>query len=312
MRSNQSSDNEPRVRSRAGTRQRRLGLTLLVGGLIVLVAAFIPSSASAQTTTSSSSSSDLGASFIPEGHAHVTFTCEGADDATKALLANPLVNLSTFPITGDITSFPFTSPNNGDPFTTQFAWTFTQSADLVGISVGLGVTDFTLTNGVDTMSAVSGATGSSVGHPPTQNVPLGDGTAAVSYNQGPFSGNFTRTGAIGTPIVFKPTDITVTVTPNPLTTNLNLVCHPDSAQISLTDQAGATPPPPSITTPPTVPPATGAPATTAAGPTVEATSSLARTGFHAELLYIGIAMLGFGYALSLTGRRFAKQSSRSD
>jgi hypothetical protein len=311
MRSNQSSDSEPRVRSSAGTRQRRIGLTLLVGGLIVLVAAFMPSSASAQTTTTTTTT-NLGASFIPEGHAHVTFTCEGADAATKALLANPLVNLSTFPITADITSFPFTSPNNGAPFTTQFAWTFTQSADLVGISVGLGVTDFTLSNGVDTMSATSGATGSSVGHPPTQNVSLGDGTAAVSYNQGPFSGNFTRTGAIGTPIVFAPTDITVTVTPNPLTSNLNLICHPDSTKITLTDQAGSTPPPPSITEPPTVPPATGAPATTAAGPTVEATSTLARTGFHAELLYLGIAMLGLGYAFSLTGRRFAKQSSRSD
>ena len=40
-------------------------------------------------------------------------------------------------------------------------------------------------------------------------------------------------------------------------------------------------------------------------------SSLARTGFHSELLYLGIALLGAGYVLSLTGRRVAKQEARS-
>ncbi len=106
------------------------------------------------------------------------------------------------------------------------------------------------------------------------------------------------------------------MTPTPLTTMLNLVCHPpEGVVLSLTDVAGAAPPPVIPVTPPTATGTAPAAATTtaAAGPTVEASSTLARTGgFHAELLYIGIAMLAFGYALSLTGRRFARQASRSD
>ena len=131
----------------------------------------------------------------------------------------------------------------------------------------------------------------------------------------PFPGTFTRTNDVGQPITFAPGDVTVTVTPTPLTTPLNLICNPpEGAVLSVTDVAGVAPPPVIPVTPPT---ATGtapaAAATTPAGPTVEATTTLARTGgFHAELLYIGIAMLGFGYALSLTGRRFARQASRSD
>ena len=324
MRSNQSSDNESRGRSRAGKRQRRFGLALVVGVFIFVVAAFAPS-ASAQTsdssdsTSSSSSSSSSELSHLPQGVQSFTMTCEGADDATKALLSNPLVGIPTFPITAEITNLPVEpAPKNGEQFQMSFIWKFTQSADLVSTAAGLGVTDFNLTNSVDTMNAVSGATGSSVGTVDSQDVSLGDGTQPVSYLQPPtgsFPGTFTRTNDEGQPITFAPGDITVTVTPNPLTTALNLVCHPpDGVVLSLTDVAGAAPPPVVPVTPPT---ATGtnpaAATTTPAGPTVEATSTLARTGgFHAELLYIGIAMLAFGYALSLTGRRFARQASRSD
>ncbi len=57
--------------------------------------------------------------------------------------------------------------------------------------------------------------------------------------------------------------------------------------------------------------------TTTTGPTTPGTGTgngtqgLARTGFRAELLYLGIGLLGAGYLLSMTGRRVAKAAARS-
>ena len=132
-----------------------------------------------------------------------------------------------------------------------------------------------------------------------------------------FSGDFVRAGAPPTPIQFSPGTVTLHSVGNKGTgIPLSLICTPTAVSpMVLVDQEGETPPPTTQAPPPTPPPATSAPATTAAGTGVEATNAasgngLARTGFHAELLYIGIAMLGAGYALSLTGRRVAKASAR--
>jgi hypothetical protein len=65
-----------------------------------------------------------------------------------------------------------------------------------------------------------------------------------------------------------------------------------------------------LVAPTTAPPATTGGTSTGSG-TATRTTALARTGFHAELLYLGIAMLGAGYALSLAGRRRARASASS-
>jgi hypothetical protein len=274
---------------------------MLVAGVVVLVAAFAPTSASAVDTTH----------FLPPGTVNVTYTCGGADQQTQTVLG--VVGLSSFNIAAVVASDPVAaSPENGDSFDMTFFWTFTQDQTLVETAVGLGVTDLQLSNGVNPVGVVSGATGPDVvGNPPTQDVPLGDGSLPITYSQGPFTGSFTRAGNVGDPIVFKPGNISVTALPNPLTTSLNLACTPDGATMTLVDQEGEAPPTTRPTTT-TLPPTTASP-TTAAGPVVaaETQSQLARTGFHSELLILGIALLGFGYALSLTGRRVAKASARS-
>ena len=132
----------------------------------------------------------------------------------------------------------------------------------------------------------------------------------MSYNEGPFSGDFTRTGAIGDPIQFSPGTVTVTSTTVPGGIVLDLLCSPTgTSPMVLTDQEGPTPPPSSTTAP--KPPPSAAPTTAAttpgtggaAGTGVEATTALARTGFHPELLYIGLFMLAAGFILFATGRR---------
>src|SRR5262249_46818961 len=122
---------------------------------------------------------------------------------------------------------------------------------------------------------------------------------------------FTRSGTGS--VVLAPGQTTTTSTAGAIP--LNLICTPSGGTLTLDVQEGP-PPPPTTAPPPSTLPA--APATTAApaAPVVEATSTsgsstLARTGFHSELLYLGIALLGAGYAMSMMGRRRAKAIARS-
>src|SRR5689334_23267683 len=70
---------------RTGRRHRRIGITMLVAGVIVLVAAFTPTSANAQTPNS----------LVPTGPATFDLSCTGTDDTTNTILTgvglNPLV-----------------------------------------------------------------------------------------------------------------------------------------------------------------------------------------------------------------------------
>ena len=112
-----------------------------------------------------------------------------------------------------------------------FHWAFTLPQDLANTAVGLGTTDLSQSDGVLPMHVDSGATGADVvGNPPPQNINLGDGSVAVSYNEGPFSGDFTRTGAIGDPIQFSPGTVTVTSTTVPGGIVLQLLCSPTGYQ----------------------------------------------------------------------------------
>jgi hypothetical protein len=283
-----------------------------VFGVIVLIAAFSTTNASA-----------VNNEFLPAGTATTTLSCGGNDavdgGVTTAILQG--IGLDPVGLPATITSDPVDSPNTGDSFTMTFHWAFTLPQSLASTAVGLGTTDLSQSNGVLPMHVDSGATGADVvGNPPPQDIPLGDGSVAVNYNEGPFTGDFTRTNAIGDPIQFSPGTVTVTSTTVPGGIALQLLCTPTgTSPMVLTDQQGATPPPSSTTAP--KPPPTAAPTTAAttpatggtAGTGVEATTALARTGFHPELLYIGLFMLAAGFTLFATGRRrVASVSRRSD
>ena len=131
-----------------------------------------------------------------------------------------------------------------------FHWAFTLPQG-PATAVGLGTTDLSQSNGVLPMHVDSGASGSDVvGNPPAQDIALGNGSVAVNYNEGPFLGDFPRTGAIGDPIQFWPGTVTVTSTTVPGGIALQLLCTPTgTAPMVLTDQQGPTPPPSSTTAP---------------------------------------------------------------
>jgi hypothetical protein len=279
-------------------------MTMLVAGIIVLVAAFAPTSANAVIPNSA---------LVPAGPATFTSSCTGADDLTNTLLngvpglTNPIL------LPTQITTNSIESPADGETFTLDLTWEFTLPASVAGVAVGLGNTSLTQQNSTLPLIAQSGATGTSVGtFPGPQTISLGDGTQDVKFQQ-TTTGTFTRAGT-GTPVVLSPGQVTTSSATSLAT--LNLLCTPTGVTpLTLNDKAG--PPPPPTTAPPpktlpTLPPTTAAPAAPAVAATgTTRSTALARTGFHAELLYLGIALLGAGYALSLAGRRVARASARS-
>jgi hypothetical protein len=303
--------NEHGSKPRAGRRQRRIGITMLVAGIIVLVAAFAPTSANAVIPNSA---------LVPAGPATFDLSCTGRNGDTNDIL-NAVPGLSNpFVLPGiQLTTNGIPSPADGEEFSLDFTWQFILPQSLAHIAVVLGNTDIVQANNVLAIHADSGATGpDAVGHPPDAVVPLGDGSQAVAYNQGPLTGTFTRSGT-GNPVQFSPGVVSTDARPINQDTGttgptLLLACTPTNlTPLVLNDQAGPPPPPTQPRTPPTPPPTTAPPSgpTPTGGGSTTRSSALARTGFHPELLYLGIALLGAGYALSLAGRRVARAAARS-
>jgi len=231
--------------------------------------------------------------FLPAGTATATYTCVGADTLTQNVLNS--IGLSSFDVGAKITSDPVASPDPGDPLTMTFLWQFTLPASLVSISFDLGNTELPLSNGVDPMIATTGATGSVIGNAAPHTVSLGNGTSAVTYTEGPFTGTVTRTAAIGDPIVFTPGTTTNSVTIPGLT--LNFTCDPgDITPMTLTDQEG--PVPPTTTTSTTVVATTTTPAV--------AGNALPRTGgVDGRLIILGLGLIGVG-CLTWTAARLGR------
>jgi len=287
---------------------------MLVAGIIVLVAAFAPTSANAVIPNSS---------LAPVGPATYNQNCSGVDPTTQALLQGLFPPNGVLVLPSQISTNAINSPSDGEDFTLQVTYTTTLPAFLVSVAQSAGTTTLNQTNTTSSLSATSGATGTvtSTDPGPTQiNLPGPSEQARdIQFTQGPFDVTFTRSGT-GTPVELTPG--TVTTTSDTGTIALQLSCTPsDVTPLTLNDQAGPPPPPTtvSVTTLPFTPPTT-APASAGGGgtsgsgtgsATVTRTTALARTGFHAELLYVGIALLGAGYALSLAGRRVARASARS-
>jgi len=280
-------------------------MVMLLSGVIVLVAAFAPSSANAVIPNSA---------LVPTGPAAFSVSCTGADDTTNAVLTGVGLNPLVLPAT--MTTNAIDSPSDGEAFTLEVTTNFVLPASIVAIAQSTGNTVLTQTNSTLTIGATSGATGANVtlsdpGPTAINLPPASDPAVDVPFQTAPGTVTFTRSGT--GPVVLTPLTTTATSTAGAIP--LNLTCTASGGALTLNDQEGPTPPPTTAAPVWTLPPA---PTTTAApaGPVVAATgtsqsSTLARTGFHAELLFLGIGLLGAGYALSMTGRRVARASARS-
>jgi hypothetical protein len=279
---------------------------MLVAGVIVLVASFAPTSANAVIPDSA---------LVPAGPSTFGSSCTG-NDAVDGGITNTLLNgvpglTNPIVLPTELRTNGIESPADGESFTLDLTWDFTLPASVAGVAVGLGTTSLTQQDAALVLDATSGATGSSTGHPASQVVSLGNGTQDVPFQQ-TTTATFTRDGT-GTPVVLTP-GVSTTASVTNLAT-LQLICTPTGVTpLTLNDQAGP-PPPPTTQPPPATLPLVTPTTAAAAGPVVAATgsgsSTLARTGFHAELLYLGIALLGGGYLLAMTGRRRAKAEARS-
>jgi hypothetical protein len=285
---------------------------MLVAGIIVLVAAFAPTSANAVITNSA---------LVPAGPGTFDLSCTGRDPTTNQILSGIPALGNPIHLPGNqITTNAIPSPADGEQFSLDFTWQFVLPQVLAKLAVTLHNTEIDQLNSVLPIHAQSGATGADFqGHPADIALDLGDGSVAIPYTQPqagepPLTGTFTRSGT-GNAVEFVPGMVqTDAATAN---ATLKLICTPTNVKpLVLNDKAG--PPPPSTTVPPTTapppaPPTTAAAVSASSATATDATSgtALARTGFHAELLYLGIALLGAGYALSLFGRRVARASARS-
>ena len=238
----------------------------------------------------------------------MTFSCTGADQATKDLLAT--FGLNPFDLAVTATSAAVEpSPSPGEQFEVDFTIDYTLPQQLVFSVAGL-VSHFIISGGQTPISATAGATGSFVGNGPTQQVDIGDGTVPVGFTEGPFTGTFTRTAEVDGVIEFKLGTITTTATSNNGIA-VPLVCTPGAGVLSVTDQDGVAPSTTTTTRPPVVDPTTTVAPTTTAGPVV-AGEQLPRTGAGSNLLLVllALALIDIGY-LALSASRDRRVPSAS-
>jgi hypothetical protein len=276
------------------------------------VAAFaiVPTHASAQATNF----------ILPSGTGSTTAICTGADADSNTLL--DAFGFNNLPVDIVFTSDAVDSVDQGgeQPMTFHFATTLSQT--LVSGSVALNVTSLHFDNSTGSVDASQGATGN-VSGTSSVDVPLGDGSTAVTFTTGPFSGTVTRTGAIGDPISFVPGATTASITPFAgdmalLPQPINVICTPGENTVPLTvvDEEGTTTTTESTSTTSTTTRQTttttgGNTTATTVAPVPASTTELARTGgFHMELFLVGLGLLGAGAIMSGAGQRASRASTR--
>jgi hypothetical protein len=234
----------------------------------------------------------------------VDYSCTGGDAGTTALLDSFNLNPFSMPVT--ITSAAVEpAPSPGEDFTTEFTWGFTLDPTVVSFAVGLGVTDFTISNGVNPVQAITGATGTAAGTgSPDANVNLLD-TVADGYTAGPYSGTFNRTAAVDSPIEFSPQAISSTVTTN-AGTALQIACTPpQGAVMSVVDQTGVAPSTTTTTLGTIDPPTTTTVAAGGGGGGGVQGGELPRTGSSSNLFLVLLALglIDIGYLAISASRR---------
>src|SRR5262245_54112517 len=112
--------NEHGSQPRAGRRHRRIGMVMLIAGVIVLVAAFAPTSANAVIDNSA---------LVPAGPASFNINCTGADETTNLILTGVGLNPLTLPAT--MTTNAIDSPADGEQFTLDLTTQFVLPASIV-------------------------------------------------------------------------------------------------------------------------------------------------------------------------------------
>lgn len=277
-------------------RRRRL----LTHGIVFAGASLLATTLASSTTSAAPTVQD--GRFLQGGTVDVTYSCTGADDATNALLT--AFGLNPFPQAVTITSSAVEpAPSPGEDFDVDFTWNYTLDDAVVDFAVGLGTLSFAITNGVDPISATTGATGTSTGNGGSNTVILGDGSIPVGYTEGPFTGTFNRTAAIDSPIVFTPGAISTTVTTNGGTTLL-IACTPGAGAITVLDETGVAPSTTTTTRPVATTPA---PATTVA----VAPGELPRTGTSSTLylVLLALGLIDVGYLALTAGQPLKRRAS---
>jgi hypothetical protein len=278
-------------------RRRLLTHGAVFAGAGILAITLAPSSTSAAPTVQDGR-------FLQGGSVSVNYVCQGNDQDTIDLLTSFQQTPFSMPVT--ITSGSVTpAPSPGEDFDVDFTWDFALDPGIVAFAVGLGTTSFNISNGVNPISATTGATGTAAGTGGGAHlVDLVD-TVFDGFTDGPHTGTFNRTAAVDSPIVFTPGTITSTVVTSGNVT-LTIICQPGAGAITVLDETGVAP---STTT--TTRPAVSAPTTTATTVAVQA-GQLPRTG-TSSTLYLTLLALGLidvGY-LALTAARPARRRASS-
>lgn len=245
--------------------------------------------------------------FLQGGSVDVDYSCTGGDETTNGLLTT--FGLNPFPMPVSITSASVEpAPSPGESFETEFTWSAALDPNIVDFAVGLGVTTFTISNGVNPVQATTGATGSAPGTGAAGNavIDLTD-TVADGYTSGPYTGTFSRTAEVDAPIVFTPQAISSTVTTNSGTA-LSIVCTPGAGAITVLDETGVAPSTTTTTLGTIDPPTTVAPPTTT---DVGAGGELPRTGTSSSLLMalLAVGLIDIGYLTWSAGRPARRRTS---
>jgi hypothetical protein len=219
------------------TRLRPMRRRLLVHAAVFAAAGIACVALSSSATSAAPTVQD--GRYLEGGTLDLTYSCTGGDAGTTGLLT--AYGINPFPMPVSITSAAVEpAPSPGEDFTTEFTWNFLLDPSIVNVAVGLTVTDFTISNGVNPMTATTGATGTAPGTgSPEVTINLLD-TVADGFTAGPYSGTFNRTAPVDSPIEFTPQAITSTVTTN-AGTQLTIACTPPAGVISVVDQTGTAP-----------------------------------------------------------------------
>ena len=291
MSANQPSPTSPTISPRRNL--RRLAVHMTVFAIAGVLAA---------TIHTPISTAEQPGRFLEGGNLELVYTCDAADAQTESLL--DVAGVETFPQQVTIlTPAVEPAPSPGDDFEMEFNWSFLLAQNIVQGAIDVGATDLQISSATLPMSATTGATGGPVvGDPAATTLPLGDGSQAVGYSVGPFTGTFNRTAAVDSPIEFTPGTILNTVVVVPLGVSLNITCAPEAgAVMTLNDQTGV-PPSTTTTTLPEVTTTEGTTATTApgGGGVGGAGEELPRTGSSTlVLVVVALALIDLGY-LALT------------
>jgi LPXTG-motif cell wall-anchored protein len=233
--------------------------------------------------------------FLAADSVDITYSCTGADQTTQDILNS--FGLSPFPQQAVLTSVAVDpAPSPGEDFDVDFIYDFTLNETIVLFAIGLGVTGFTISDGVAPISATAGATGTAPGTDPEDHVlELGDGSVPVGYTAGPLTGTFNRTAAVDEPISFEPGTLTTGVVTSSGVA-LSITCDPGEGTLTMLDQTGVPPTTTTTTRPQVVTTTTVAGATTTTAG-VGAAGELPRTGSSSNLLLalLGLALIDIGY-----------------